>query len=167
MHRVAIERISDSERALQAAEELVFEYVAITAAESGRGPWNTRDDLPERIATELADLINFYSSPSGFFVAFTGDSPIGCGGLHFLNEETADIRRIYVRVEYRERGVARRLMDACFALAKENGFRHLVVDIVPQRTDVIDWYRRLGFVNIDPFETIEIEMVYLGKSLLS
>ena len=163
MTSISIKRIADSERALSAGRALALEYMCLTGNETNRGPWNQESDLPIRLASELSNIQTVFADPGAFFVVFVDGEAVGCAGLHQMSQERADIRRLYVRQSHRGRGLARLLMQACLNTAREGGFSEVVADVVPSRTDVIEWYRRLGFVDVDPFEDIGIEMVYLGR----
>jgi hypothetical protein len=41
----------------------------------------------------------------------------------------------------------------------------LILDVLPTRHIVIDWYKRLGFAEIAPYEDLPMPMVFLAKRL--
>jgi GNAT superfamily N-acetyltransferase len=63
------------------------------------------------------------------FLAFHGEEPIGCAIVSILEHyrryvfgtENAYVNAVYVKPEYRRRGIARRLMELAVAWARERG----------------------------------------------
>ena len=66
---------------------------------------------------------------------------------------TAEVRRLYVRPAYRGNGIARILMSRAHHHAAWHGMTRLILDVLPARTAVISFYRRLGYTETEPFET--------------
>lgn len=93
--------------------------------------------------------------------------PVGCVGLQVRQASgTAEIRRLYVRPDYRLLGVARQLIDRVHRHAAEHGVQRLILDVMPSRTHVIDFYRRLGYTETAPFPTEAPDpMIYLHRDV--
>lgn len=160
-------RIADglSDECATDAVDLVFEYMAATLGEGGRQVPSSVRQLPTVLRRECEDLPVVYASPGALFVAYQDDQPIGCVGLApgpFC--DAAEVRRLYVRAAHRKGGVARALMDRARSHAERQGFARLVLDVLPARGHVIDFYRRLGYVDCEPFATqAPTPMVYLQR----
>jgi ribosomal protein S18 acetylase RimI-like enzyme len=131
------------------AAELVFEYMAATQAETGH-PWPACiDQLPAVLARECRDLAAAYAPPGVLLLAYCGRPPVGCVGLAAREPAgTAEVKRLYVRPAHRG-GIGAVLMSHAHRLAAERGFTRLVLDVLPARTAVIDFYRRLGYTETD------------------
>src|SRR5437867_3572783 len=56
----------------------------------------------------------------------------GCVGLRRLDARTAEIKRLYVRPEYRGCGIGRALAEAAIAAARSAGHRRVVLDSLPK-----------------------------------
>ncbi len=132
------------------AAELVFEYMAATQAETGH-PWPACiDQLPAVLARECRDLAAAYPLPGVLLLAYRGRPPVGCVGLAAREPAgTAEVKRLYVRPTHRG-GIGAVLMSHAHRLAAERGFTRLVLDVLPARTVVIDFYRRLGYTEAAP-----------------
>jgi ribosomal protein S18 acetylase RimI-like enzyme len=134
------------------ARALVFEYMAATQGEAGRTVPATIDELPHILHAECANLVIAYKPPGGLLLAYHGTEPIGCVGLKPASPPGAvEVKRLYVRPAHRGMGVARLLMDHAHRHAAQHGFTRLVLDVMPTRVHVIDFYRRLGYTHAEPY----------------
>jgi GNAT superfamily N-acetyltransferase len=62
------------------------------------------------------------------------------------------MKRLFVRPEYRDRGLGRVLVEAIIEEARKIGYTQMRLDTLPGRMDrAIDLYRSIGFVEIDPY----------------
>jgi GNAT superfamily N-acetyltransferase len=69
------------------------------------------------------------SPPGGaFVVVYADDKAVAGGGVKRLDDETAEIKRMYVMPEARSRGHARRLLYALEDAARELGYRRVRLD---------------------------------------
>jgi GNAT superfamily N-acetyltransferase len=86
-----------------------------------------------------------------FFVARIGDRPAGCAALRELDRAAGEIKRMFVREEYRGRGIARRLIDAVEARGRELGYRALRLETGAGQPEAIGLYTSAGYAAIPPF----------------
>ena len=136
------------------AAALVFEYMAATEAEAGRRVPAGISQLPPVLRLECENLAVVYASPGALLVACQAGRPAGCVGLASLPEAgTAEVKRLYVRPWFRRAGIGRLLMAHLHQQAAQRRFARLMLDVMPARTGVIDFYRRLGYEECDPFRT--------------
>ena len=82
---------------------------------------------------------------SGRTWAITGDAYMG---LYKLDEDRCELKRLYVRPAYRNRGIGRLLVDRIISDARSLGYRHLLLDTLPFLTTAIRMYRQIGFYDI-------------------
>jgi GNAT superfamily N-acetyltransferase len=147
------------------AAALVFEYIAATQAETGHALPRGIGDLPAVLQRECRALPAVYRPPGALLIADHGGEPVGCVGLAPRpDERTAEIRRLYVRPARRGHGIARTLMDHAHHHAAEHGIIRLILDVLPARTAVISFYRRLGYTETGPFATESpVPMIYMER----
>jgi GNAT superfamily N-acetyltransferase len=147
------------------AEALIFEYMATTQGERGRPVPATVDQLPTVLLAECADLTSAYRAPGALLVAYHHNQPVGCVGLKSLSQaDTAEVKRLYVRPAHRRSGVARLLMNHAHQHAADHGFTRLILDVIPTRTHVIDFYRRLGYTETEPYPAESADpMIYMQR----
>lgn len=122
----------------QAASGLVAEY--LLSFQSGPAPC-----LHARDHARLAALRStFDGSGSALLVARVTGAPVGCCGLQSLEDDTAELKRLYVRPHMRRRGVGRKLLAAAVDHAARLGYQRLLLDVVPDRAAAIGFYQRSG-----------------------
>ncbi|MBM7788383.1 GNAT family N-acetyltransferase [Tenggerimyces flavus] len=143
------------------ATTLVFEYFALTAVEIDRPVPERVTDLPPSLRVECEDLAAAYPEPGFVLVAYVDGEPAGVVGL----KAPGEVKRLYVRPEHRSNGVGRRLMEHLHERAAERGMRRVVLDVLPSRKQVIDFYRRLGYTDIDPPPGETFPMLYLARNV--
>lgn len=106
---------------------------------------------------ELAELPGTYAPPRGRLLLAldseqSGEQYAGCVALHPLAEEICEMKRLYVRPEFRGRGVGQRLIAAIIDAGRELGYKSMRLDTVPGMMDsAIKMYRRIGFREILPY----------------
>lgn len=102
---------------------------------------------------ELAGLPGAYAAPRGCLLVATAPdgAALGCVAVRPIGEDTAELKRLYVRPEGRGAGLARRLSEAAIAHARAAGYARLRLDTLEIMTPAIALYRSLGFVRIAPY----------------
>ncbi len=102
---------------------------------------------------ELAELPGDYARPSGrLLLAAYGSELAGCVALHSIGEESCEMKRLYVRPQFRGKGVGRVLAERIVADAREIGYKRLRLDTVePVMQGAVALYRKLGFREIAPY----------------
>ena len=107
----------------------------------------------QNFGKELAELPGAYAPPSGrLLLAVDGDEVMGCVALRKIGEGIGEMKRLYVRPEFRGRGLGRTLTEELIAEAKKIGYARLRLDTLPGRMDqAIAMYRTFGFQEISAY----------------
>ena len=155
-------RCLDERRAADAAR-LVREYMLTTEVERGVDS-SAEQRLPAVLERECSRIAHCEWAPLEYFLAFHEDRLAGCVAVTPRGGD-AEISRLYVRPENRRAGIARRLMGRAEAFAGELGASRLILDVLPTRHTVIEWYTRLGFSEIAPYEDLPMPMIFLAKKI--
>lgn len=98
---------------------------------------------------EIRDLRYKYGTPEGrLYLARLDGAPVGCVALRKLDDASGELKRMYVRPQYRGKGIAAVMLDRIISDAREIGYKQLYLDTLPFLTTAIDMYRRKGFRDI-------------------
>ena len=81
----------------------------------------------------------------------TGSTPVGCAALKPLDDTRCEMKRLYVRPEYRGQGIARALVHQLMQEARVAGYRQMVLDTFPFLPEAITLYKREGFYEIERY----------------
>ena len=98
---------------------------------------------------ELADFPSSYLPPDGALLIATVDERLaGSIAMRRLGEHVCEMKRLYVRPEFRGLGLGRTLAGAIIDAARVIGYRHMRLDTLPGMDDAQRLYRDLGFREI-------------------
>jgi putative acetyltransferase len=86
-----------------------------------------------------------------FFVVREEETPAGCGGIKLFGTEYGEIKRMYVRPEFRGRGLAKKLLDHLADYARSHGVGILRLETGIHQRAAIGLYEGAGFRRIPPF----------------
>jgi ribosomal protein S18 acetylase RimI-like enzyme len=102
---------------------------------------------------ELATLPGEYAEGSGgaLLLAWQTGSCCGCVAVRAWDEHRCEMKRLYVRPQARGGGLGRRLAEASIGRARSFGYRCMLLDTLPSMREAQELYRRLGFVETDPY----------------
>jgi GNAT superfamily N-acetyltransferase len=98
--------------------------------------------------------------------AFDGDELVGHAAVRPF-EDALEVKRVYVRSDYRGQGLSKRLMLALEEIARERGASRLILQTGNRQVEAIALYLKIGYIPIDRFglyESIPFFLCY-GKTL--
>ncbi len=99
---------------------------------------------------ELSHLEEKYGPPSGrLYLARCGKEAAGCIGLKKIDDQNCEMKRFYVRPQFRGRKLGVQLMQKIIMDAREIGYSHMLLDTLPFLEDAIRMYKKSGFYTID------------------
>ena len=107
---------------------------------------------------ELAAFPGQYSPPRGrLFLAVSENHPMGCVALRDFEMNICEMKRLYVRPDFRGQRVGRLLAETVINAAKEIGYDRMRLDTVPSMKTANILYNCLGFQEIEPYRLNPIE----------
>ena len=109
-----------------------------------------RQHYPSHYIHEL-DIPAFEASGGIFLVCINGDVPIGCLGLRPLKSGAAELKRMFVRPDFRGLGAAKTMLLEMERLASAEGYQQIVLETGNQQTTAIDLYQANGYRSIAPY----------------
>ena len=86
-----------------------------------------------------------------FFILRRDGSAAGCGGVKLFGSEYGEVKRMYVRPQFRGLGLAKLMLDHLETYARERGVGLLRLETGIYQSEAIGLYERMGFRSIPPF----------------
>jgi len=102
------------------------------------GEKNRMEYVPLNKTDDIRDVV----------VAYDGDVPVGGAGFKRFDERSAEVKRMFVKPEYRGKGVAKGILELIEQKAKEAGYERLVLETGGFLTAANQLYKGIGFLVI-------------------
>ena len=96
-------------------------------------------------------MARLIESGVAFFVVRVDGAPAGCGGIQLFGAEYGELKRMYLRPQFRGRGLAARLLEHLAAYARARGVTTLRLETGIYQSAAIALYERSGFRRVAPF----------------
>lgn len=150
-HRLAVER-ADTESSL-ALQDAFFADIA------SRYPGWDPDAGPSADPSEL-------SPPGGaWVVAYLDEQPVGCGGFKAVDEETVEIRRVFLKPAARGRGLGRLLLRELETQALARGYRRARLTTGDRQPEALGLFRAAGYAEVEDFNGYPFASFWMAKDL--
>jgi carbonic anhydrase len=140
-----------------AAAQLFQEYAA----------WLGIDLCFQGFDEEVKDLEAMYSEPIGGIILCEIEGHyVGCVGVRRINDQCAELKRMYVQPHQQQKGIGTALLENAVALARDCGYEKIKLDTLNTMTPAINLYLKNGFVEIPAYYHNPIATaVYFEKRL--
>jgi len=102
---------------------------------------------------ELANLPGKYAGADGrLLLAMAGEDAAGCIALRKLEDDVCEMKRLFVRDEFRGQGIGQRLIERVIEEARAIGYGRMRLDTLPAKMGkAVGLYRAYGFREIEAY----------------
>jgi GNAT superfamily N-acetyltransferase len=131
-----------SEYEIKMLRDLLLEYGRIRDFDEALGDYDF----------ELANLPGEYSPPRGsLLLALYDDEPCGCVALRKIDDNICEMKRLYVKEDFRGKRVGHALVQNIIENAAEAGYKFMRLDNHPWMKEAESLYKLFGFVEIGAY----------------
>ena len=110
-----------------------------------------------------------YACPDGRFYLDISDDGIarGCIALRKLSDGKGEVKRLYVRPEYRGKGIATALVERIVEDARNIGYKELYLDTLPELESAVRLYKSFGFEETGQYNDSPVDKtIFMKLSLI-
>ena len=114
---------------------------------------------------ELENPASKYGMPEGrLYLAYVGEQLAGCVGLKKLEEnDQCELKRMYVRPQFRGNQMGEKLLEVILQDAKEIGYKEMYLDTLPFLKSAIKLYQKKGFYEIPSYNDSPLDTTIYMK----
>ena len=107
----------------------------------------------ERIGDELSkyDSYNEFKDPHVVILAVDNDNVVACASYRAFGNDSVEFKRVYVKSEYRKRGIAYNLIKKLEKSAVQSDFKYSYIVTGKNNQPAIRLYEKLNYHLIDNF----------------
>lgn len=78
-------------------------------------------------------------------VVYDNNIPVACAGFKKYNDDCAEVKRVFVKEEYRGMGISKELMEMLEKQARKRGFRYFILESGEPLVSAMALYRKIGY----------------------
>ncbi|TRW22823.1 GNAT family N-acetyltransferase [Flavobacterium zepuense] len=129
------------------------------------------EDLAERDGEDHSFYAQFNKVDliKNVVVAFNDNIPVGCGAFKLYNGSVAEVKRMYVLPDYRNKGIAGKVLTELEQWAAGLGFNSCILETGKKQPEAIALYKKSGYnaiPNYGQYEGIE-NSVCMQKAIIN
>lgn len=116
---------------------------------------------------EMARFPGEYTPPGGaLLLALLDNTPVGCVGLRPIDSICCEMKRLYVKEQFRGSSAGRTLVEKIIDTARQLNYSAIRLDTLPSMAQANRLYKKFGFAQIAPYRYNPLpEAIYLELKL--
>ena len=100
----------------------------------------------------LEEISKIYAEPEGkILLAKVEEKFAGCIAFHKLKDKSCELKRLFVRKNFRGLSIGKILMKKAIEEAKNSGYKEIYLDTLSTLKSACKLYEKLGFEKISPY----------------
>ncbi len=121
----------------------------------------------ETIAPELEDLERYYpKTEAGIYLAMEDTTPVGTIAFNRINDNTAEIRRLYVLPEHEGKNIGSALLEHAIAEIRKHGYSRILLDTFRSQEKPHYIYKKLGFRACEAYNDSPVDKTLFMERVL-
>lgn len=99
------------------------------------GEENRAEYIPYNQLDDIHDVI----------LAYDGHIPVGSASFKKYDDESAEVKRVFIKQDYRGKGISNKLMELLENVAREQGYNYLILESGEPLVAAMALYRKIGY----------------------
>lgn len=99
------------------------------------GEGNRAEYIPYNRLDDIHDAILVYDN----------NIPVGCASFKKYDGDCAEVKRVFVKPQYRGRGIGNKLMELIEKTAREQGYQYMILETGELLAEAMALYRKIGY----------------------
>jgi len=111
------------------------------------------EDLAARYGAqqEFYGQFNALAAIKQVIIAYQEDKPIACGAIKAFDEQSMEVKRMFVRASHRSLGIASQVLMALEGWARELNYIRCVLQLADNQSEALRLYQKNGYQVIANF----------------
>lgn len=144
--------VAETERHFRQVRELMAELVDLDMTHVRELSLDTQAALDFYYASGEEEVPGVYSPPGGRLLLATYGAEIsGCAAFRRMTPEICELKRMYVRPEFRGKRIGWQLADSLIRMARQVGYRRMRLETTTYLEKAIALYSAVGFQTCQPY----------------
>jgi len=97
---------------------------------------------------EFYNQFNGLDNIKNVVIAYKDKQAIGCGAFKKFDNETIEIKRMYVKFAHRGSGTAQAILNSLELWASEKDFKKCILETGDRQIEAIKFYKKAGYIRI-------------------
>ena len=78
-------------------------------------------------------------------IAYYKEQPVGCGAIKYFNENSLEVKRMFVTPEARGKGFAKEILQELEDWAKELGYKNCILETGKRQVEAVKFYHKCKY----------------------
>ena len=146
------------------------EFLSFLFSELNKLPWFNLDE-EHQVQLIMKNLDKFAEPDGRLFLVETDGQIAGTISLRKIRRKCGEIKRMYVRPQFRGNKIATLMIDEVIKVSKNNGYSDLYLDTAQFMSSAVSLYKKFGFQETEPYpesvnpEGYGDEWIFMTKKL--
>lgn len=126
------------------------EFLSFLFSELNKLPWFNLDE-EHQVQLIMKNLDKFAEPDGRLFLVETDGQIAGTISLRKIRRNCGEIKRMYVRPQFRGRKIGTLMIDEVIKVSKNNGYSDLYLDTAQFMSSAVSLYKKFGFHETGPY----------------
>lgn len=126
------------------------EFLSFLFSELNKLPWFNLDE-EHQVQLIMKNLDKFAEPDGRLFLVETDGQIAGTISLRKIRRNCGEIKRMYVRPQFRGRKIGTLMIDEVIKVSKNNGYSDLYLDTAQFMSSAVSLYKKFGFQETEPY----------------